>query len=68
MHGVPPQMCGQVVRPLLGGGASVAPRWGELVTPNSASFFLDRPDKFFLGCPLSPTWQKPDGAGLYLKQ
>jgi hypothetical protein len=48
-------------------GNPVAFAWGDLVTPNAASFFLDRPDKFFLGCPLSATWQKPDGVGLYYK-
>src|SRR5262249_464819 len=48
-------------------GTPVAFGWGNLVTPNAASFFLDRPDKFFLGCPLSATWQKPDGIGLYYK-
>jgi hypothetical protein len=48
-------------------GHAVAFRWGTLVTPNSASFFLDRPDKFFIGCPLSATWQAPDGVGLYSK-
>src|SRR5437016_5068379 len=37
-------------------GHAVAFRWGTLVAPNSASFFLDRPDKFFIGCPLSATW------------
>jgi hypothetical protein len=42
-------------------------QWGDLVAPNSASFFLDRPDKFFFGCPLSATWLKPDGVGLYYK-
>ncbi|MET3225785.1 hypothetical protein ABIF35_006572 [Bradyrhizobium japonicum] len=42
-------------------------QWSSLVAPNSASFFLDRPDKFFLGCPLSATWVKPDGVGLYYK-
>ena len=45
----------------------VAFQWGQLVAPNSASFFLDRPDKVFFGCPLSATWQKPDGVGLYYK-
>jgi len=48
-------------------GKSVVFGWGALVPPNAASFFLDRPDKFFLGCPLSATWQKPDGVGLYYK-
>lgn len=48
-------------------GKVVPFRWGKLITPNSASFFLDRPDKFFLGCPLSATWQAPDGIGLYSK-
>jgi len=48
-------------------GNAVAFRWGTLVAPNSASFFLDRPDKFFIGCPLSATWQAPDGVGLYSK-
>lgn len=48
-------------------GRQVAFRWGTLVAPNSASFFLDRPDKFFIGCPLSATWQAPDGVGLYSK-
>jgi len=43
-------------------------QWGKLVAPNSASFFLDRPDKFFFGCPLSATWQRPDGVGLYYKR
>lgn len=42
-------------------------QWRNLVAPNSASFFLDRPDKFFFGCPLSATWVKPDGVGLYYK-
>jgi hypothetical protein len=48
-------------------GYAVAFRWGTLVAPNSASFFLDRPDRFFIGCPLSATWQAPDGVGLYSK-
>jgi hypothetical protein len=48
-------------------GHEIAFRWGTLVAPNSASFFLDRPDKFFIGCPLSATWQAPDGVGLYSK-
>jgi hypothetical protein len=47
--------------------AGVAFSWGSLVAPNSASFFLDRPDKFFMGCPLSATWQRPDDVGLYYK-
>jgi hypothetical protein len=45
-------------------GNAIVFGWGNLVTPNAASFFLDRPDKMFLGCPLSATWQKPDGVGL----
>lgn len=41
--------------------------WGGLVAPNSASFFLDRPDRMFFGCPLSAVWKKPDDVGLYYK-
>ena len=41
--------------------------WGSLKTPNSASFFLDKVDRMFVGCPLSTTWRRPDGVGLYYK-
>jgi hypothetical protein len=42
--------------------------WGTLNTPNTASFFLDKPYKGFIGCPLSAVWKKPDGVLLYTKQ
>jgi hypothetical protein len=41
--------------------------WGNLKVPNSASFFLDRPDRFFAGCPISAVWKKPEGVALYYK-
>lgn len=41
--------------------------WGSLIAPNSASFFLDKPDRMFFGCPLSAVWKKPDDVGLYYK-
>jgi hypothetical protein len=42
-------------------------QWGDLRTPNTASFFLDQPNRFFVGCPLSAVWKKPDLVGLYYK-
>jgi len=42
-------------------------QWGDLVAPNSASFFLNHPERMFISCPLSATWMKPDGVGLYYK-
>lgn len=41
--------------------------WGPLRAPSSASFFLDKPDRFFAGCPLSAVWRKPNDVGLYSK-
>ncbi len=41
--------------------------WNTLVAPNSASFFLDKPERMFFGCPLSAVWKKPDDVGLYYK-
>lgn len=41
--------------------------WGALRAPNSASFFLDQPRRFFVGCPLSAVWRKPDNVGLFYK-
>lgn len=41
--------------------------WGGLIAPNSASFFLDNPDRMFFGCPLSAVWKKPDDVGLFYK-
>jgi len=42
--------------------------WGTLKTPNSASFFLNNPERVFVGCPLSATWRSPDGVELYFKR
>lgn len=42
--------------------------WKVLATPNTASFFLDQPERFFAGCPLSAVWRKPTDVGLYAKQ
>jgi hypothetical protein len=42
--------------------------WGSLKTPNSASFFLDKPERMFLSCPLSATWRKPNDVKLYVKK
>ena len=42
--------------------------WGNLQTPNSASQFLDRADKMYLGCPLSSAWRKPDAKILLLSK
>jgi hypothetical protein len=41
--------------------------WNGLVAPNTASFFLDKPERGFIGCPLSAVWHKPSGVGLYYK-
>lgn len=41
--------------------------WGGLQTPNSASFFIDRPDLIFAGCPLSAVWRRPNDVGLFVK-
>jgi hypothetical protein len=41
--------------------------WGSLKTPNTASFFLDRADRAFVGCPMSAVWNKPDGVSLFFK-
>ena len=43
------------------------PRWGTLRAPNSASAFLDNPNRVFIGCPLSEVWQRPDDVMLYYK-
>lgn len=43
------------------------PRWGMLRGPNTASAFLDSPNRVFIGCPLSDVWQRPDGVMLYYK-
>lgn len=41
--------------------------WGSLKTPSAASFFIDKPDRLFVGCPLSAVWLRPDGVTLYYK-
>jgi hypothetical protein len=41
--------------------------WGALRAPNAASFFLDHPERVFVGCPLSAVWRKPDEVELYYK-
>ncbi|MER8976264.1 hypothetical protein [Mesorhizobium sp. M0800] len=41
--------------------------WGGLSAPNSASLFLDTPDRMFIGCPLSAVWIRPNDVGLYYK-
>jgi len=42
--------------------------WGSLRAPNSASFFLNKPDRVFIGCPLSATWRAPAGVIVYSKK
>ena len=42
--------------------------WGGLRAPNSASFFLNHPERVFVGCPLSITWKAPAGVTIYAKQ
>lgn len=42
-------------------------QWGDLRAPNTASFFLDQPNRFFVSCPLSAVWIKADRVGLYYK-
>jgi hypothetical protein len=42
--------------------------WGNLKAPNSASFFLNHPERVFIGCPLSVTWKSPKGVIIYSKQ
>lgn len=43
------------------------PRWRHLRPPNAASAFLDKPERVFVGCPLSEVWRTPDGVSLYYK-
>jgi hypothetical protein len=42
--------------------------WGDLKAPNSASFFLNHPERVFVGCPLSITWKAPASVAIYAKQ
>ncbi len=42
--------------------------WGNLRAPNSASFFLNHPERVFVGCPLSVTWKAPTGVAIYVKK
>jgi hypothetical protein len=41
--------------------------WGGLRTPNSASEFLDRADRMYMGCPLSVAWRRPTDVRLFTK-
>jgi hypothetical protein len=41
--------------------------WGLLRTPNSASEFLDRADRMYMGCPLSVAWKRPTDVRLFTK-
>lgn len=49
--------------------AAGAPKdWNGLNAPNSAAFLLDRPDKAYVGCPLSfAGWKSPKGVKLFYK-
>lgn len=42
--------------------------WGNLRAPNSASFFLNHPERVFVGCPLSVTWKAPTGVSIFVKK
>lgn len=44
---------------LVAASAAGDKNWGDLRTPNAASFFVDRPTKMFIGCPLSAVWARP---------
>jgi hypothetical protein len=42
--------------------------WRGLKSPNSAAFLLDRPEKAYVGCPLSfAGWTNPQGVKLFYK-
>jgi hypothetical protein len=49
---------------ILPGSQTQSGSWG-LKVPNSASFFLNKPDKSYIGKPLSFAWTTPNGVSIY---
>lgn len=49
---------------ILPGSQTQSGSWG-LKVPNSASFFLNKPDKSYIGKPLSFAWTSPNGVEIY---
>lgn len=50
---------------VLPGNLEESQQWGGLKVPNSASFFLNRPQKSYIGKKLSFAFSTPDGVKIY---